>query len=319
VCCEFLIVLYFGTVSWCNDNILGIDFDSWWYVVLRYSVWLLIAVNNSFIVPRIAKHLVKKVFVFCATWNREQKLRRISVTASVLRSLNLVYIPMLLLIIMHNDCARYNNAFWSKCRDEHAQEFVFEIGTEKYSIQQSVCDYGFLRTYAMDYGKCTRSVLEEWAIIIVFSAFGYVCCMLGFWLYSVSRYHLTLKRQYESRQRTVGSLINVEYAEIWNHVQIVVIFGCSMPFVIPLIAFVLLVNKWVYQSLLTRKFRLSDVNPYFPARLLILTNAMQQILIIAFVVSNHMKGRYLVIAGDLFVDLVFIVWWYWYRNKISND
>ena len=91
-----------------------------------------------------------------------------------------------------------------------------------------------------------------------------------------------------------------------------VIFGCSLPFVIPMIAFVLLINKWVYSLLLSYKFRLSDVNPYFPARLLIITNALQQIMIALFFWFNDLEGRYLVIIGDLLFDLVFIIWWYWY-------
>ena len=319
--CEFLIIFYFGTISIPNDNTLNIDFNHWTYVILRYSVWIIIAGCNSFIIPRISKKLTKKIFSFCFEWNRQEKLRKTTIISGVIRSLNLVWIPMILLFFLHNDCGRYSNYYWSKCNDnQYENEFEFYIGMELISIKNSICSYGFFdNTYTADYGKCFRSILEEWGSIIIFSSFGYIICMIGFWLYSVWRYNNKLKKQYESGIRKLGSIINVEYAEIWNHVQIVVIFGCSLPFVIPMIAFVLLINKWVYSSLLSYNFRLSDVNPYFPAHLLITTNLLQQIIIILFMWFNDIEGRYFVIIADIIIDITFLIWWFWYRNTVMVE
>eukprot|EP01083_Nonionella_stella_P081362 224078_1 len=319
--CEFVIVFYFATISIPNHNVFDVDFNGGMYSILRYSVWLVIAVCNSFIIPRISKQIVKKVFWICCEWNRQEKMYAITITSSIIRSFNLVWIPVLLLFFMHNDCARYCNYYWSKCRDDgYANQFEFCIGKELIDIKSSICSYGlFCDDYQINYGKCFRSVLEEWAIIIIFSSFGYIVCMLMFWLYSVSRYYYKLRRQYTAGIRKLGSIINVEYAEIWNHVQIVVIFGCALPFVIPMIAFLLLVNKWVYSSLLSYKFRLSDVNPYFPAQLLIITNAAQQMIIILFMWHNRIKGRYFVTLADSIIDCAFAIWWFWYRNKKQNS
>ena len=62
--CEFAIVLYFGTLSIPNENTLSIDFDGWTYTVLRCSVWLVIAVSNAFIVPRVSKTMCR----VCCEW-----------------------------------------------------------------------------------------------------------------------------------------------------------------------------------------------------------------------------------------------------------
>ena len=293
-------------------------------MILRYSVWIIISVCNSFIIPRITKKFVKKILWICFEWNRQEKIRKITIINNVIRSLNLVYIPVILLFIFHNDCGRYSTYYWNKCNDikykEEFEYFIIPQDNIELSIKSSICSYGFFNNnYKIDYGKCFRSILEEWGTIIIFSTFGYVLCMFFFWLYSICRYKIKLKEQYEKKLRQNGSILNVEYASIYNHVQIVVLFGCLLPFVIPMIAFVLLINKWVYSSLLLYKFRLSDVNPYFPARLLLFICILQQLFIILFVWFNDIEGRYFVLFGNIIVDIAFLIWWFYYRKTVVAE
>ena len=259
---------------------------------------------------------------------------------AILRSINIVWIPLIVSVLFSNNCGfRFWSKLWVPCINGNENDYNFMNinmdmrGAENY--QNYTIKYGYLSKISIkddicgtdidswdhvySNKRCIRDILGDWGEIVlikcVFTMMVYLlrlitikweCCFQNFWM----KWSPKLK-------------IDNDYSSILSHLEISIIFGFIMPYIIPLIGVTLLLLMLTYHISLKkgREFEtyLNEENSKqtlkYPVLYLLYPLILSNVLIILFYHSNQLNGFEILLYSCVSIDIICIILYIYIKCK----
>ena len=262
-----------------NDNTLNIDTDFWASNGVKYAFVLLLSLSNAMIVPGFVRSL--KDHMCC------QRMIHTSTIIFILRTLQTIVIPFVVSILLLNKCGKYWTTLWKPCVVESKSwQFGEEWDTTfKESrtvsvnftllIPESTSD-DMCNTRSNSVNLCLREFFDTWgdiilskAVLLIFMPFVIVCLK-------------TLVKKMWRQQTKIKT--DSEYTMLASKCEIIIIFACVYPILIPICGVGILCNVYTFDFALSR-LKWSLVHSPFSFDVLFYSVLCEEVVLVCFMWS----------------------------------
>eukprot|EP01084_Bolivina_argentea_P191269 328561_1 len=315
------IVLYVIYGSLPADNILY--FSETTAELIKHSIAFILAINNSYVVPNLVHYIIHSV-------PKLKGSNTYTFMIVLLRSFNLIIVPILSSIFLLNDCGKYWTLFWQKCLNHSFDiniEIDFQISnafmttpvipfTFDILTNNAVCKPNSI--YSINWNRCLRSFYSNWSQVImlkiIISIFLPICTILYQILKRIAYKYLYLTCNKSTIFKLKDTItIDREYGMIITNLEQTILFALISPFIIPISILSLESRKLFYYIMKTKlKWKIIGYdergsNIIFPFQFLVFSIMCSQILIGLFFIFC-IQFQYVSIFWTLsaLIDILFI-------------
>eukprot|EP01084_Bolivina_argentea_P151415 264273_1 len=306
-------IFYLIFESLPNDNILRLN-DIERNIIINI-VSLILAINTSIIIPNLVDSIS----------SGEIHHYHRSKIILLLRTMNIILIPMISAIFLLNDCGNYWTKLWNPCR-VNGNDFNIDTTYATNQIdsfeahvltQNDVCNPKGINEIQFD--KCIRSFFYQWSYVVmvkvIIMIFMPMFVILSRWI----------------RRRTLGkcikkwsinkTAIDSEYCMIVTNLETVIIFSFICPLIVPVTFIAIQSNKYFYNIMINKlEWPLKSYSDYksFPVQFLVIGIFIEQFLSFVFFHQAIHKDviTYLLLSFLIIIDMVFV---FLYIFKIKQN